>query len=444
MKLKIGQVKVNITPPVGIEICGHERGASVGIRRDLYATAVVFQLKNLKCCIIMADLVGFRKDFSKEVSLIIEKEIGIEKKNVVLCASHSHSGPEIIFFEDKMHSAYEETLKWKLAGVVRLANRNLKKAKIGIGRGHVDINVNRRLEKDGKIQFLPNIKGVCDKEVIVVRIDQDNKIRGIITNYACHPTATTGDIVEIDSDYPGASREFVEAHFAGKVINMFTLGCCGDIRLKSYDREGNWKQPDARTLTKMGNSLGEEVIRISKKIKTKAADGLKIISSQLRLPLDRNKFSRKEIKKQLVDRKAYFRDRKNMMNRPQKTSYRRSIDSFRKALKIIDSGKGAGSDVLDLHLICVGNIVFVCLPSEIFTEIGMQIKNLSSKYHLIPISICNVMSPYICTKEACLKGGYEPDASYLFYGYPFPYSDDCEAIILKKIRLLLNKLTATK
>jgi len=190
----------------------------------------------------------------------------------------------------------------------------------------------------------------------------------------------------------------------------------------------------------MGNALGEEVIRISKKIKTKTTYKLKVISSQLRLPLDRNRFSKEEIKKQLVDRKVYFRDKKNTMNRYQKASYQRSIHSFQKALELIDSGKNPGFDVLDVHLVCVGNIVFVCLPSEIFTEIGMQIKNLSSKYHLIPISVCNVMSPYICTKKACSEGGYEPDASYLFYGYPFPYSDSCEAIILKKIRLLLNKL----
>jgi len=58
---------------------------------------------------------------------------------------------------------------------------------------------------------------------------------------------------------------------------------------------------------------------------------------------------------------------------------------------------------------------------------------------IIPVSLYNVMNPYICTARACRDGGYEPDQSFAWYDakYPFPFSGRCERIIVDKIAGLL-------
>ena len=49
----------------------------------------------------------------------------------------------------------------------------------------------------------------------------------------------------------------------------------------------------------------------------------------------------------------------------------------------------------------------VCLPAEIFVELGLAIKKASPLKNTIVISICNDRPSYIPTKKAFIEGSYE-------------------------------------
>lgn len=97
---------------------------------------------------------------------------------------------------------------------------------------------------------------------------------------------------------------------------------------------------------------------------------------------------------------------------------------------------------LDIALLRIGKIIFVFLPGEVFTEIGLQIKRLRKDYIVVPVSLYNIIMGYICTGTACKEGGYGPDATFPWYGvlYPFPFSGSCEKIIVRKVSGLLGRL----
>jgi hypothetical protein len=63
----------------------------------------------------------------------------------------------------------------------------------------------------------------------------------------------------------------------------------------------------------------------------------------------------------------------------------------------------------------MGNIVMAGISGELFTEIGMNVKNRSTGNTTI-MTHCNGASGYICTDASFGEGGYEPQVSRLMPG----------------------------
>lgn len=73
-----------------------------------------------------------------------------------------------------------------------------------------------------------NPAGPADDTLMLVRITgDDGAIRGIIANYACHPTTLAWDNTAISPDWIGAMREVVEG--ATRAPCLFLQGASGDL-----------------------------------------------------------------------------------------------------------------------------------------------------------------------------------------------------------------------
>jgi hypothetical protein len=56
----------------------------------------------------------------------------------------------------------------------------------------------------------PNPDGPTDHELPIISIESlDGIVRGILFNYACHPTTLAWQNQQISPDYPGAMREVI-------------------------------------------------------------------------------------------------------------------------------------------------------------------------------------------------------------------------------------------
>jgi len=154
--LKGGCAKVNITPPLGIPLIGSYGKPSDDILDDLYAKTLVLDDGTNTVAIVSADLLYTPlEEITDPVRRIIAEKIGIGARNILVCATHTHSGPEV-FSKSKLRSDkridvstvdrfYLETLIKKLAGSVLLAHKNMQPVKIGAAKGELpEIVFNRR------------------------------------------------------------------------------------------------------------------------------------------------------------------------------------------------------------------------------------------------------------------------------------------------------------
>ena len=92
--LRAGVAKVDITPADvnQLEVVGHRRKVT-GVRDPLRAGVLVLDDGQTKAAIVTLDTIAAYDEMVKLARQRIEKEAGIPAANIMVAASHNHSGP---------------------------------------------------------------------------------------------------------------------------------------------------------------------------------------------------------------------------------------------------------------------------------------------------------------------------------------------------------------
>ncbi|MBN2417802.1 MAG: neutral/alkaline non-lysosomal ceramidase N-terminal domain-containing protein, partial [Deltaproteobacteria bacterium] len=243
----------------------------------------------------------------KSMTQKIEKELGIPATNILLTATHTHSGIM------GPHPGLEENIFKS----VKLAKERLQPARIGYGTGVSYVNVNRNIidPKTRKWWEGPNYDGPSDKTVAVIKFEtHTGEPIAVYYNYAMH-AVTVGQLDKISGDAPGAASRYIEDSFDDKIVAVWSTGACGDqnpiyfqqtydlreIRIKDYAKRGidisNAMPPGGEGLNKhdptvirlmnqqkqmiisMGQFIGEEVMHVMRGME-RMSEGGKIVGTQ--------------------------------------------------------------------------------------------------------------------------------------------------------------------
>ena len=402
--LKGGCAKVNITSPLGIPLIGSYGKPSDDVLDELYAKALVLNDGSTTLAIISVDLLySPLEEITNPIRKIINDKIGIPERNVFICATHTHSGPEV-FTRSKLRpqkkvpaseidQSYLQTLIRKTASSVMLAYKNLQDVKIGTAKGQIpEILYNRRPKlADGSVKMaftLPpevaatkkietgpddNVKvtftfpdektnldfGPVDPEVCVLRVeDADGGIIGSIVNFGCHPVCIYPYLsTTISADYPAYTTGVVEQMEGG--VCLFTLGLAGNtvpIRRGVIPRQ------------QIGKALGGEALRRLQFVTTSGEATLNALKKEIRFP----------------------------------TKKTPSSDKAEKVDKTTDY------ITTEIQVLRLGDIYILGLPGEILVEVGLEIKKRAGVDKLFVISVSNDAIGYVCHSQAYEEGGYEP------------------------------------
>jgi len=401
--LKGGCAKVNITSPLGIPLIGSAGKPSNDILDELYAKALVLNDGSTTIVIVSADLLYTPlEEITNPIRKIIKDKIGIPEQNVFICATHTHSGPEV-FTRSKLRPEkevpaseidqfYLQTLIRKMAGSVLIAYKNLREVKIGAAKGQIpeilynrrpknnndsvkmaftlppEVTATKKIETDAegnvKVTFtLPDEDveldfGPIDPEVCVLRVeDMDGGIVGSLVNFGCHPVCIYPYLsTTISADYPAYTTKVVEQMEGG--ICLFALGLAGNtvpIQRGVKPRE------------QIGKAVGGEALRRLQFVTTTGDVTLKALKKEIRFPIKAASSSDK--------------------------------------LKEVDEINYITTEIQVLRL---GDIYILGLPGEILVEVGLEIKKRAGVEKLFVISISNDSIGYVCHSQAYEEGGYEP------------------------------------
>ena len=272
--LRAGAAKVEITPPEDAALpmsgyAGREEGHS-GVHDPLFFRAIVVDDGQRQAALVSGDMLFIPHAVWERVVPRISKATGIEPDYVLLSATHTHGAPTPSPTDgaNPKLDAYLAGVHDKIVDVVKEAQSKLAPARMGAGAGEARVNMNRRARTaDGGWWLGQNPDGVSDKTVRVVKFETlEGRTLALYVNYGVHGTVLGSRNTKITGDLPGATSRFVETQLGGDVVVPWTSGAAGDqnpIYRTEDDFGGRLGSVDI-----LGRILGEEAIRVAKRIRT--------------------------------------------------------------------------------------------------------------------------------------------------------------------------------
>ena len=256
---KAGVARTVITPREYMWMAGfaaRDKPAE-GILHDLWAKALALEdAQGNRVLLITTDLIGFGRELSLSICKRLEREYQLERKNIILSSSHTHSGPVLntnlygIYppFDEHQKNQLEENRLFIEEQVVTVAGRainSLAPARLSSGVGIARFAVNRRENNwEDQVLYEPELKGPSDHAVQVIEVkDSQGQPLVVLFGYSCHATSLninswSGDYpgfaqIELEKMYPGLTAMF----FAGFGADQNALPRGGISRAEQYGKE---------------------------------------------------------------------------------------------------------------------------------------------------------------------------------------------------------------
>ena len=267
-------VKIDITPTDSQNLLGYGPRNSTGTNDPIFHKIVMLDDGKTQFVLISSDICLISPSEYDRVAARIRKAYGIEPVNVWWTVTHTHSAPEVgppgmypIYLADRLVEippAYTNSFEQKLIDGIGEAREKLTPARLGVGWGFSQANINRRaIDVDGKASLGLNPDGAVDRRIGLIRIEKtDGAPLALIANYAIHGTVLGPQNTLISGDAPGIVAEYVAEKVGAPVL--FINGAAGNLA-PIYSV---YPSPRAGHLGEFRVLLGDKIIQANQKIIT--------------------------------------------------------------------------------------------------------------------------------------------------------------------------------
>jgi hypothetical protein len=400
---------LDITPTDAVWMDGMIRThISEGVHDPLYARALV--LANdaglaEAMVIVSIDVCALDAPLVETIRQAAAARSGLAPQQIILAATHTHSGPATVGYFNPRAEEYLPRLIDRLAQVVADAAAALHPAAVGIAVGREEtVSHYRRLQADdGHVvmnwepfppERIVGPLGVPDPAVLVLHVvERDDPRTTIATlfNHAGHPNVLSGENYLLSADYPGRAAELIEQQLGG--LALFINGAQGSVDIDGL-RDRDWEGRE-----RIGQALAAAVLHTVAGITPSPDLALRCTSINYQLP-------------RRIITEAEWSWAQEILAQTGGT--------------VQPLADGVGDDYLavlyrDLRarqyetipveqIACaLGDSAFVTFPGEVYTEIGLRLKELSPFPHTGFFGLTNGSIGYIPTRTAIQEGGYAED-----------------------------------
>ena len=444
--MEIGFAKVNISPPMGIPMRGHPFDFyAKGVESDLYANAMCIGDGKTSIMIVSCNVGGISNDMSARICRKIEQDLGVPASNVMVCATHTHSGPTTTPSRgNDLINGYCEKLETGIIQALKQAHHNMQRGKLTLAYGELPgIGFNRRfIMSDRTIQTHPlkldshivAPEGPDSKDLFVFcAYDEDGKPMGTAINFTCHATVMERRNENISTDYPGKLCEFVNSKLGPDAISLFMQGTSGNI-CQVNPLDGSHKEVGLEWTKVMGRKIGGKALDLIENDSIETAGPLRVLSRNIELTvrkvdpvLAQWALDYKDVPEgnpvlsdyggeKLDEIKLPMMALNNLFETPWWANrYARTVRSHAR-----DNSRTAQ---ITMKVFAQDNWALVSLPGEFFIEFGNDIRERSPFENTVVVGYANGTNGYFPTRKAFSRGGgyetnigtarFTPDAGYL-------------------------------
>jgi len=426
---KVGIASAKITPgkPLWMAGYGGRDHPAEGTLHDLWIKVLALEAANGdRAVVLTSDVLGFPKEMYDSICAELKTKCGLDRSQVMLTASHTHSGPvlkgalyDIYPLDDDQRTLIEEYsagLEKTVVETIVKAFGQLSPATLWAGEGMTDFAVNRRNNPQRQVRELrakgEPLKGPVDHDVSVLAVrGPDKNLLAAVFGYACH--STTLGLNQWSGDYPGFAQIALEHDFPGAVA-MFHAGCGAD--------QNPLPRRSIALCGKYGFSLADAVQEVLGKPMRPIAPQLKTALELVDLDFEKT-LTREDLEAGLK-KNVYFKRRAERL------------------LKQLDDGQSlATSYPYPVQVWKLGDEqLWITLGGEVVVDYSLSFKAKFGPQTWVSGYTNDVMS-YIPSHRVWEEGGYESGAFYV-YGQPADrWAEDIEERITSAAERLVKEVS---
>lgn len=452
--IKTGIYEQVLYPPLDYPMIGYiqRTGRSQGTLDPLYVRALYMECSGTSAFLISCDFMALRSDFCVHMAKQIEKETGVKASNIIICCTHTHSGPDTMAREQETE-AYRQwmaELSESIAVCAQKAMARKQLSRITLYKGNAAIQHNRVLScswggKQGVQSWemknwderSPEVlqrfdealsamqaqnKNRLDDTLLLLRIcpeaEPDNP-SAFIVNYGCHPVSMRPDNLLYSADFPGYLNLSLKETWPHAAV-MFINGCCGDIN------------PNIRNGLQSARSNGEALARCIHEMLSQPGIELTgpmmLTEHALNLTYE-NDYDEYELKRRLsiYQNGLEKAERDNLAE--EERIYRTYINWARKMLEKQKSDETMYNIKASVKLLRLNSFSIVALPFELFSGVGLAVKQKLGSSTMI-CAYAGGDYGYLISEDLFDVSKYERFESYKFMMLPGPVCREAQSLLL--------------
>jgi len=435
---KAGAAKAVITPKQPVWMAGYATRTHTadGTLHELYLRVLALEdAAGHRGVVVSSDLLGIPRAVSENVATALKEKYGLARSEIMLNASHTHSGPVL---HSALYDAYPigEAQKQRIdaytaeleATIVRTVGEALGKmvpATLTAGQGTTDFAVNRRNNREPDVPALRAknaLAGPTDHAVPVLAVrDAGGSLLAVVFGYACHNT--TLGIYEWNGDYAGFAESNLEQAHPGSVA-LFYMGCGAD------------QNPIPRRTVELcrhyGKMATEAVEAVLSRPMTSIAPSLRTEYEIITLNLGKPA-SRAELQKLAAGPESYMTRwasrllKETKAGKPLARTYPYPVEVWRLGEKQL----------------------WIALGGEVVVDYAIRFKSRYGADAWITSYSNDVMayipSLRVLREDMVRTNGYEGNTSMMVYGMPAPrWAEDIEEKIATAVDRLVHRVEESK
>jgi neutral ceramidase len=382
---------------------GINPGKARGQEGKLRAVAVVLEKEPFgKIAIVACDILMITREWLDPVVAEITKSTGIPSERILINSTHTHHAPSTMVVHGYgLDETFTKGVTRGIVKAVKHANDNLSpdqcRLYFHLGAEQTVGQNSRVLLSDGQIYWIgPHDQfvrptGPFDPELPVLAFrDSNEKLRALIFNHSTHSIGTEHAGQRSPSFY-GLAAQALENELGGTFC--FLEGASGsthNLNLKCQDMTTRIKQEVANSLERAKPRKVEKLAAIKRPFAFKVRN------------FDET------VEEEAVSRycKKYAPAQADQI-----------IPVFRNMRKELASKRGHNRETW-IQVLRVGDVAFVGVPAEFFTQLGLDIKNRSPFRYTYIAELANDWIGYIPNREGHKLGGYQCWTGFHSYAEP--------------------------
>jgi len=406
-KLTAGAAQIDITPRLGAHLCGyfHDRQAA-DILDPLHAKAIAVSDGSTTQGFVICDLIAIPASVVDAAKAIITERTGIAPENVLVAGTHTHTGPSITeALGTPKEEGYGEWVAPRIADAFMLALKRLQPAQMAHAAGSCPGEVhNRRWRmKDGTVRMNPGHQnpdavepaGPTDPQLglMVLRTPAGAPIAAL-GNLALHYVGiSAGDHSVICADYFAAFGRALNRCAGASFVCPMANGTFGDVNNIDATSPARHSSDQTQQIERVGNVVAAEAWKIWSSLREDDfSDNIALGATISQMKFE----ARYPSKEEIAGARILYESGEKWED-----------SEWIYARELILCADMPREWTVPIHTMRFGDLGVVGLPGEVFTEIGLDIKQRSPFAQTMNIGIANATVGYVATDKALAEGSYE-------------------------------------